>query len=105
MKFLFKFFSSVKLAIVLLIIITLASILGTLIPQQRSLDEYVVRYGQTANLLAFLGFTNLYHSLWFIILLSLFSLNILICTLTRFFSKLRKSFQPKLEIEKKNFGP
>lgn len=101
MKFLFKFFSSVKLAIVLLIIITLTSILGTLIPQQRSLDEYVVRYGQTAYLLAFLGFTNLYHSLWFISLLSLFSLNIFICTLSRFFSKLRKSFQPKLEIEEK----
>ncbi|TET70825.1 MAG: hypothetical protein E3J44_05250, partial [Candidatus Aminicenantes bacterium] len=40
MKSLLKFFCSVKLAIFLLIIIILASMLGTFIPQHRSLDEY-----------------------------------------------------------------
>ena len=45
-----KFFSSVKLAIVLLILITLASILGTLIPQGRGAAEYAARYGSLSGL-------------------------------------------------------
>jgi cytochrome c biogenesis protein len=97
-----RFFSSVKLAIVLIIIITLASILGTLIPQQRSIAEYTAKYGQFSNILIRLEVTNLYHSWWYISLLFLFSLNILICTLTRLSPKLRRAFRPKLEFEKKN---
>lgn len=102
MKSMLKFFCSVKLAIFLLIIITLASMLGTFIPQHRSLDDYVAHYGQFANLLNRFQLTNLYHSLWFLSLLFLFALNILICTLTRFPAKFRKAFQPKLIKDKKN---
>ena len=102
MKSLFKFFSSVKLAIILLIIITCASILGTLIPQQRSTTEYAVRYGQLAGLFTRLQLTNLYHSWWFNGLLFLFALNIIICTLNRLSPKLKRAFQPKLRFEPKN---
>ena len=101
MKPLWNFFNSVKLAIFLLIIITLASILGTLIPQNRSLDEYLAHYGQFANLFNQLQLTKLYQSLWFIALLCLFALNIIVCTLTRLSPKLRKAFHPKLEMESK----
>jgi len=104
MKSLLKFFSSVKLAIVLLIIITCASILGTLIPQQRSTAEYAVRYGQLANLFTRLQLTNLYHSLWFNGLLFLFALNIIICTLNRLSSKFKRAFQPKLRFEPKSIN-
>ncbi len=101
MKSLLKFFCSVKLAIFLLIIITLVSILGSFIPQHRSLDEYVARYGQYAHLLNQLQITKLYQSSWFLALLFLFALNIIVCTLTRLAPKLRKAFHPKLEIEAK----
>ncbi len=102
MKSLLKLFSSVKLAIVLLIIITSTSLIGTLIPQQRSPSEYAAQFGQLANLLNRFQITDLYHSLWFLALLFLFALNILICTLTRFPAKFRKAFQPKLIKDKKN---
>lgn len=102
MKSLLQFFSSVKLAIVLLIIITIASIVGTLIPQQRSLAEYTARYGQLANLFHQFQLTRLYQSLWFISLLFLFSLNILVCTLTRISPKLKRALQPKIIKERKN---
>ncbi|NOR14155.1 MAG: cytochrome c biogenesis protein ResB, partial [Candidatus Aminicenantes bacterium] len=49
MKSILRFFSSVNLAIFLLIFITIASILGTWIPQHRSPAEYVDRYGEIAN--------------------------------------------------------
>ncbi len=104
MKSLFKYFSSVKLAIALLIIITLASVVGTLIPQQRSPEEYIARFGQWANLLQQLQFTNLYKSLWFSTLLFLFALNIIVCTLDRLSPKLKKVFQPRLSADAKDIA-
>ena len=99
MKSIINFFSSVKLAIFLIIIITIASIIGTLIPQMRSAQEYAARYGQFSEILIRLEFTNLYHSWWYFALLMLFSLNILICTLTRISPKFRRVFKPNLEFE------
>lgn len=104
MKLLIRLFSSVKLAIILLIIITCASILGTLIPQGRSAAEYISRYGQFANFFTQIQLTNLYRSWWFVGLLFFFALNITICTLTRLLPKLRKVFQPKLEFESKSIN-
>jgi cytochrome c biogenesis protein len=104
MKSLFKYFSSVKLAIVLLIIITLASVVGTLIPQQRSPDEYIARFGQLANLFQRLQLTNLYKSWWFSALLLLFALNIIVCTLDRLSPKLKKTFRPRLSVEAKDIA-
>lgn len=97
LKSLLRFFSSVKLAIVLIIIITAASGLGTLIPQGRSAAEYAARYPVLSSLLIRLEITQLYHSWWYISLLFLFSLNIIICTLTRLSPKLRKAFKPRLD--------
>ena len=78
MRSLYRFFTSVKVAIVLLILLIAASILGTLIPQQRTHAEYLARYGQLAGLFEGLQLTRLYHSLWFIVLLVLFALNIIV---------------------------
>ena len=102
MKSLLQFFNSVKLAIVLLIIITLASIIGTLIPQGRTMQEYTIHYGQLAKVLTSLEFTQIYRSFWFVGLLFLFSFNIIVCTLTRLSPKWKRAFNPKIEKETKN---
>jgi cytochrome c biogenesis protein len=99
MKSIVNFFSSVKLVIFLIIIITVSSMVGTLIPQLRSAEEYASRYGQISELLIRLKITDLYHSWWFIALLTLFSLNIMICTLTRLSPKFKRVFKPNLEFE------
>ncbi len=102
MKSVLNFFRSVNLAITLLIIIIIASILGTLIPQQRSSEEYLTRYGQMANLFIRLQLTKLYHSFWYITLLSLFALNIIVCTLDRIWPKFKKAFKPILATDTKS---
>jgi cytochrome c biogenesis protein len=102
MKALLDFFTSVRVAITLLIILICASIIGTLIPQGRPAQEYLVRYGQLSMLFQRLQFTQLYHSFWFIALLALFALNIAICTLMRLFPKFRRAFNPRIEAEPKN---
>lgn len=89
-----RFFSSVKLAIVLFILVTLASILGTLIPQGRSPAEYVARYGGLSGVFTALQLTRLYSSGWYLALVFLFALNTAVCTVTRFGAKWRKSFGP-----------
>ncbi len=94
MRSAWKFFASVKLAIVLFILITLASILGTLIPQGRSAAEYAARYGASSGLFISLQLTRLYQSGWYMALLFLFGLNTVVCTLSRFGPKWRRAFGP-----------
>lgn len=104
MKRFIKFFTSIKLAIVLLIILAIISILGTFIPQGRSLEEYVARYGRLSGPFIRLELTGLYHSVWYLGLLGLFALNIIICTLTRLTPKLRRALKPQLTTDAKSLS-
>jgi cytochrome c biogenesis protein len=99
MKSVWKFFSSVKLAIVLLILLAVTSFIGMLIPQGRLPAEYAARYGQLAGLLAFLQLTGLYHAGWYLVLLFVFAVNTIVCTVSRLPAKWRRAFGPKVETE------
>ena len=80
-----KFFSSVKLAVVLLIILAVVSVIGTVIQQNQAPEDYLVEYSQTTvQLFETLGFFDLYHTWWFVLLLLLFTANLTVCTLERF---------------------
>jgi cytochrome c biogenesis protein len=92
MKSVWRLFSSIKLAIVLFIVLTLASILGTLIPQQWTPAEYQAHYGNLSRLVTGLDLDRLYQSAWFIGLLLLFGLNLVVCSLTRLTPKLLRTF-------------
>ncbi len=80
-----QFFSSVKLAVVLLIILAIVSVIGTVIQQNQPTEEYLREYSQaTIDLFETLGFFDLYHTWWFVLLLLMFTANLTICTLERF---------------------
>jgi len=96
-----NFFSSVKLTIFLLIIIILATTLGTLIPQGGSLEAYAKKYGDWAPFLMKSGVTRLYQSPWYLTLLILFSLNIIACSLTRIKQKFMRAFKPQITNQEK----
>ena len=102
MRSAWKFLSSVKLAIVLIILLTVASIVGTLIPQGRSLAEYSARYGSLSGLFMALRLTRLYQSAWYLALLLLFAANTIVCTISRFGPKWRRAFRPAPEAEAKS---
>ncbi len=83
-KALYDFFSSVKLAIFLLLTLAVTSIIGTLIEQQQDPDKYLREYGETTyKVLKFLGFTDVYHSWWYILLLTLLAVNLVVCSIKR----------------------
>jgi len=87
-----------------LIILAAASILGTLIPQGRSLEEYAARYGTLSTLFIRLQLTGLYHSIWYLALLGLFALNIIVCTLERLSPKWRRATKPHLAVDPKSLA-
>jgi cytochrome c biogenesis protein len=80
-----KFFSSVKLAVVLLIILAIVSVIGTVIQQNEAPERYLQEYSRaTVELFEALGFFDMYHTWWFVLLLFLLTANLTVCTLDRF---------------------
>ncbi|MFH1078856.1 MAG: cytochrome c biogenesis protein ResB [Pseudomonadota bacterium] len=96
------FFASVKLAIVLLALISAASILGTLIPQQESAGPFINRLSPgVIDVMRGLHLFDIFHSAWFIILLTLLALNLVACSLYRF-PLAWKLFRQKSEPDRDN---
>lgn len=95
-----RFFISTKSAIALLTILALASIIGTIIPQNAPEDIYINKYGEHLyHLFKLFLLIDVYHSFWFVGILALLSINIIICSINRF-SGIRKVFTPyKKEID------
>ncbi len=84
LKKIYDFFSSVKLAIFLLLTLAVTSIIGTIIEQQQDPDKYLREYGETTyKIFKFLGFTDVYHSWWYILLLTLLAINLIVCSIKR----------------------
>lgn len=87
-----KFFSSVTLTVIILILFVLVSIPGTIIEQgstEKNLQLLIKVVGEefapkALKIIISLGFLNAYHSWWFIILLLLLTFNLTICTIDRF---------------------
>lgn len=83
---LYKFFTSITLAIVLISLIALFSLVGTLIPQETFTREvdYIARFGfEGYQLLKQLQLTNIFGSWYFLFVMALFTLNLTACTVKR----------------------
>ncbi|MDW7644513.1 MAG: cytochrome c biogenesis protein ResB [Desulfuromonadales bacterium] len=79
------FLCSLKLTIIILILLAVTSIIGTVVQQNLSPQEYLQIYTEkTYKLLDSLQFFDMYHSWWFLSLLGLFSLNLICCSIKRF---------------------
>ncbi|WP_438445561.1 cytochrome c biogenesis protein ResB [Gorillibacterium sp. sgz5001074] len=84
-----NFFSSVKIAIYLIVITLLGSTLGTIYPQENTfinLDPsvyYKETYGTLGHLYYLLGLSHTYESWWFITLLLMIGTSLIVCSLDR----------------------
>jgi cytochrome c biogenesis protein len=80
-----KFFSSVKLTVALLIMLAGVSIIGTVVPQQEGAVEYARSLSpQMLRIYSALDLFDMYHSLWFRLMMGFLALNLIICSLDRF---------------------
>jgi len=83
-KALIDFFASLRLTISLLIILSITSIFGTVIPQGDVPHEYLHGISQTKlKLYQSLDLFDMYHSWWFIGILILFTINLTVCSARR----------------------
>lgn len=81
---LWDFFCSLKLTMFLLIGLALISIIGTIIPQGSLPPEYVQQISPAKlKFYTSLGFFDMYHSWWFILLLYLLTVNLVACSIKR----------------------
>ncbi|MCK5540160.1 MAG: cytochrome c biogenesis protein ResB [Deltaproteobacteria bacterium] len=79
------FFSSLKLTIFLLITLALVSIIGTVIPQNMLRADYLKIYKEsTYTILKAIGFLDMYHSWWFVLIMTLLTINLIACSWKHF---------------------
>ena len=81
---LWLFFSSVKLTITLLVLIVLLFIAGTFIPAPDVVQTFANHLSPTtAKVFLFFRLSDLYHSSLFYLLMTLLSINLIICSINR----------------------
>ena len=81
---LYKFFTSIKLTITLLLVLAATSIIGTLIPQNAAPEAYFRAYGEIFyRIFSALKIFDMYHSWWFQSLLILLATNVVVCSIDR----------------------
>ncbi|MDN4091467.1 cytochrome c biogenesis protein ResB [Brevibacillus agri] len=104
-------FSSVKIAIGIIIVILVASAVGTVFPQQQYIPVpvpteadvarfYTDTYGTLGTVYYGLGFHNLYSSWWFVTLLVLLGTSLVICSLDRVVPLYKALSKPRLNQHK-----
>lgn len=81
---LWDFFCSLRLTMFLLISLAVISIIGTVVPQGTPPEEYLASISQSkAGIYKTLGFFDMYHSWWFILMLYLLTVNLAACSIKR----------------------
>ena len=94
-----EFFSSLKLAISLMITLAILSTVGTVIQQGEQADVYIKEYGENAYWwFTKLGITDIYHQWWFTSVLVLLCVNSLTCFHQRFPAIWRSIRQDKVNV-------
>lgn len=78
-----SFFSSVRNAIILIIITLVGAALGTIYPQGNNAQYYEENYGWGGKLYDQLGLSSMYDSWWFVGLLVMIGTSLVVCSLDR----------------------
>jgi cytochrome c biogenesis protein len=80
----YQFFASVRLSLFLFGVLAAASVVGTLIPQESTVEQLAREYGpRLSALIALLDLADMYHSWWFKVLIGLLGVNLIVCSLRR----------------------
>jgi cytochrome c biogenesis protein ResB len=99
MNTIFRFFRSVRLAVTLLLIITVLSILATLVPQGRQEGFYRQTYSPAiSQVIMAVRLDRFFGSVIFLLPLALFTVNLAVCAFDRLFKRHRAKAQ-------KRYGP
>ncbi len=99
MRALYRFFRSVRLAIVLILLITVLSLVSTFVPQGQGEEYYRARYSPfVSGLIAATGMGRFFSSILFLSPAFLFTINLGVCAVDRFVKRVQARAQ-------KRYGP
>lgn len=91
MKKLRNFIFSMRFALILLLLLVLACVAGSVIPQGYTMSYYTQSYSQQlAGAVLLFGLDDVFHSVWFIVLVLILCANLLGCNVLRFPALLRR---------------
>ena len=91
LKKLWKFLSSMRFAIILLVILAVACFIGSFVTQGLSYEQYAQRYSErTAALILAVGLDDVFHSWWLVLITGFLCCNLLLCNLLRLPQLLRR---------------
>ncbi len=86
---------SLRLALTLLLVLAIAAVVGTVLPQEKSYAFYLEKFGpQLAWLIDTLRLSQVYRSTWFVAIIALLLFNLLACSLERLPQALRRLTSP-----------
>ena len=107
----FQIFTNLKFAIFILLLIAIASSVGSIIEQNENLEFYKTNYSLTSPIFGFvnwkiivtLGLDHIYTTFWFLLLLLILGISLVSCTLTRQFPLFTNSKDYFLKKNKSSF--
>ncbi|MDT8379773.1 MAG: cytochrome c biogenesis protein ResB [Desulfotignum sp.] len=98
------FFCSVKLTVYLLVLLAVTSVIGTVVLQNGSPQQYIDLYGQGIyNLIQVFDIHDMYHAWWFLLLLVLLCINITVCSIERLSLKWKTIFPDQVRFNADRF--
>ncbi len=88
----FKFISSMKFAIILLVVLVFVCCAGSFVTQNQTSAWYTAKYGErTAALILVLRLDDVFHSWYFILISAFLCLNLMLCNVVRLPGLVRKT--------------
>ena len=92
LKKIFKFLSSMRFAIILLVILAAACVLASFIPQGKDANWYASSYSpRIASLITWFKLDDAFHSWWFLAITAFLCLNLLFCNVIRLKALIRRT--------------
>lgn len=99
-----QFFCSVKLAVYTLILLACTSVIGTVILQNGTQQQYLREYGPGFyNLIKIFDFDDMYHAWWFLGLIFILCINIVVCSVERLSFTWKIIFPKKVRFNRERF--
>ena len=99
-----QFFCSARLAVYTLVILALTSIIGTVVLQNGTEEEYIEFYGHGwYNLIKAFDVDDMYHAWWFLGLLVILCVNIVVCSIERLSTTWKIIFPKKITFNPDRF--
>ncbi len=103
-ELIWQFFCSVKLAVYTLILLAVTSVIGTVILQNGTKQEYIRLYGEPFyNLIKVFNIDDMYHAWWFLALIVVLCINIVVCSIERLSTTWKIIFPKQVKFNPQRF--